>query len=335
MDADQAPMPKPAREPMASSIRLATPPTRNAPQIDEEPAPSSRPEVSLEEKATQANRPSEPGRGITPPLDAVTSEILAFLKEREVPVQERLAHIGDPAARERELSLHDQFGTPHQGATYDELYDHIERCFPHKDLGSLAPTWDCAHTKLLNEGIVPYLRKLDKEVEDKDIFRAFGAFEAGYDQSGPFRLAMLDLMARGLVEVVDLFKPSGKITRASGAVFRARHPTDVSVQVVSCPAKEPASGSTKKRRKPKRQKRTQPTTREQQALELRSRRYTNSQIAEEMGITPGRVSQLLKSVAARSGPPSRSVHLGKTRQLLDHDGSTSETSTSHGPSDDD
>lgn len=71
----------------------------------------------------------------------------------------------------------------------------------------------------------------------------------------------------------------------------------------------------------KRPKRTIPTQQETRAMELKSRGYTGPQIANEMDITVGRVSQLLKSGAKRSGPPSRSIDLSKAEQLMDHDGS--------------
>jgi hypothetical protein len=73
-------------------------------------------------------------------------------------------------------------------------------------------------------------------------------------------------------------------------------------------------------RRPKRERRTIPTERESRATELRSRGFTGPQIAHEMNITPGRVSQLLKSGAKRSGPPSRSIDLSKADPLMDHDG---------------
>ena len=70
----------------------------------------------------------------------------------------------------------------------------------------------------------------------------------------------------------------------------------------------------------KRPKRTMPTPQESRAMQLKSRGFTGSQIAHDMDITVGRVSQLLTSGAKRSGPTSRSIDLSKAAQLMDHDG---------------
>ena len=70
----------------------------------------------------------------------------------------------------------------------------------------------------------------------------------------------------------------------------------------------------------KRSKRTMPTTRELQALELRSHRKSLKEIGSEMGVSKARAGQLLKAAAARPQAPSRSVDLSKAYPLMDHDG---------------
>lgn len=85
-----------------------------------------------------------------------------------------------------------------------------------------------------------------------------------------------------------------------------------------------SNGKAKLRTKPKtprrRVKRTMPTPNELRVLELGSQGYTDRQIAHEMGISPGRVSQLRKAAGKRSAPPSRSISQSDTVSLKDHDG---------------
>ena len=71
----------------------------------------------------------------------------------------------------------------------------------------------------------------------------------------------------------------------------------------------------RKKQARKRAKRTIPTAREEQALELRSRRYSLSQIGKELGISRQRAGQLLESAAARTGPQGRSIDLAKATGL--------------------
>jgi len=71
----------------------------------------------------------------------------------------------------------------------------------------------------------------------------------------------------------------------------------------------------------KRSKRTMPTPRELQFLFLEAKGYSDRQIARQMKITPGRVSQLRTSAGQRADTPaSRSIPLGKSVPLMDHDG---------------
>lgn len=65
--------------------------------------------------------------------------------------------------------------------------------------------------------------------------------------------------------------------------------------------------------------RSMPTSRELQALELRSRGLSIAAIGREMGLSKSRAGQLLTSAAKRPEAPSRSINLGKAESLLDHD----------------
>jgi len=79
-------------------------------------------------------------------------------------------------------------------------------------------------------------------------------------------------------------------------------------------------GGRKSSGKRKRNPRTMPTPNELRVLELDSQSFSDRQIAKQMGITAGRVSQLRTAAMKRNEAPSRSIPLSEAVTLMDHDG---------------
>ena len=86
---------------------------------------------------------------------------------------------------------------------------------------------------------------------------------------------------------------------------RLKHP--VSEALAEWQAAMPGGKRRGASRRPKRPRRTEPTENQNRALFLRGRRFNNQQIADDMGITPQRVGQLLCEGEKNTRPSGRSV----------------------------
>lgn len=81
-----------------------------------------------------------------------------------------------------------------------------------------------------------------------------------------------------------------------------------------------SSGGTRspqRKRRRKRQKQTELTLQEEKVWELLKKRWTQAQIATELDLTPGRISQLAAS-AKKKNPSSRSVNVRKAATYHDN-----------------
>lgn len=109
-------------------------------------------------------------------------------------------------------------------------------------------------------------------------------------------------------------------------------------QTISRILKKTPSGNRKatpkkpKTKTPRKKRKTPPrkgdTLRESQVRELLANRWSQAQIARELGLTPARVSQLVTAMNKRKEPSGRSIDLSKAHELRPEDGSTAKK-TSH------